>query len=192
MAVSRLEIDTSQILNLEKVFQQAGPKAPLAIRRAINRTGVSAAVNVEKALVVQTGLKRGVIHRAVKRKPGAAGQLSFVLKSRGGDISMKYFKARETRKGVSAAPWGHRRIFAGTFIKGGKFPHRVALKLNGQVFYREGRARKPIIKKKSGLFIPNEMITGASRAAFFAVVRTVLPARLQHEIRAILGGVAPS
>jgi hypothetical protein len=192
MAISQLEIDTSQILNLERLFQQAGPKAPIAIRRAINRTGVSAAVNVEKALVVQTGLKRGVIHRAVKRKPGAAGQLSFVLKSRGGNVSLKYFKARETRKGVSAAPWGHRHIFAGTFIKGGKFPNRVALNMGGQVFKRAGRGRKPIIKQKSGLFIPNEMITGASATAFLSAVRTVLPARLQHEIAAILGGVAPS
>ena len=43
----------------------------------------------------------------------------------------KYFKARDTRKGVSASPWNHRRIFAGMFTKGGRFPKRMGLRLGG-------------------------------------------------------------
>jgi hypothetical protein len=62
------------------------------------------------ALVSQTGLKRGTLVRAVK---GSAGPGGYVFKSHGGNIRLKFLGARETKKGVSAAPWNKRQIFAG-------------------------------------------------------------------------------
>jgi hypothetical protein len=187
MAFSMLEIDYSQIERLGELFKKAEREAPAAIARAIRRTGDMTATRVVRALTAQTGLKRQVIARAVKKQPAG---LTYSLKSRGGNVSLKYFKARETRKGVSAAPWNHRRVYAGAFIKGGRFPHRVGLKLGGQVFHRTGSGRVPIARIKSGLFIPTEMVTGATAGEFLSAVRTILPARLQHEIAAILGGHA--
>ncbi|WP_316216612.1 hypothetical protein [Bradyrhizobium sp. SZCCHNR3003] len=189
MAFSQLEIDASQIEAMAKIFEEAKAKAPKAISRAISRTGAMTKTQVVRALTAQTGLKRPVIVRAVKAKPGA---MSYALHSRGGDVSLKYFGARETRRGVSAAPWNHRQVFAGAFIKGGRFPNRVALGFGGQVMARAGKSRLPIGKRKSGLFIPKEMISGATAAAFLRTVNTVLPARLQHELQAILGGHAPA
>ena len=84
-----------------------------------------------RVLTKQTGLPRRTIAKALKRS--RAGQ-AYTIRSAGGDVSLKYFKARETQKGVSAAPWGQRRIYAGTFTKGGRFPNRVAVpSLSGQV-----------------------------------------------------------
>lgn len=105
-------------------------------------------------------------------------------------MALKYFKARETRKGVSAAPRDARRVFSGTFIKGGLLAQRVGLKLGNQVFARTGKGRVPIAKQESGLFIPKEMISGAAASAFLSTVRRVLPIRLQHKIARILGGLA--
>jgi len=187
MAFSMLEIDARQIDHLAALFKKAEREAPAAIGRAIRRTGDQTATVVVRTLTAQTGLKRQVIARAVKKKPAG---LTYSLKSRGGNVALKYFKARETRRGVSAAPWNSRRVFSGTFIKGGRFPKRVALNLGGQVFRRTGKGRVPIERIKSGLYIPTEMVTGATAAAFLSTVRRVLPPRLQHEIAAILGGHA--
>lgn len=187
MAFSMLEIDYREIDGLAEKFKRAEQEAPKAIARAVRRTGDMTATRVVRALTAQTGLKRQVIARAVKKKPAG---LTYSLKSRGGNVSLKYFKARETRKGVSAAPWNHRRVYAGAFIKGGRFPHRVGINKGGQVFKRTGASRVPIARLKSGLFIPTEMVSGATAAEFLRAVRTILPNRLQHEIAAILGGHA--
>ncbi|WIG52496.1 MAG: hypothetical protein OJF48_003415 [Afipia sp.] len=187
MAITSLEIDASKIEQLAALFKQAQRHAPAAIGRAIRRTGDMTATQVVRTLTKQTGLKRPVIVRAVKKQPAG---MTYRLKSRGGNVALKYFGARETRKGVSAAPRGNRQVFAGTFTRGGRFPNRVGLKLGGQVFARSGASRVPIVKQKSGVWIPTEMVTGATRAAFLATVARVLPDRLRHEIAVILGGPA--
>ena len=47
-----------------------------------------------------------------------------------------------------------------------------------------GRATKGV---KSGLFIPTEMVSGSSEAAFYLTVESDLPDRLAHELFRILG-----
>ena len=184
--VLELRIDTSQVVELAARFAGLGTEFPAAIARAINHTGDKAKTQMIRALVPQTGLKRGVIVRALKVSKASAGG-AYVIRSRGGDISLKYFGARETRAGVSAAPHGQRQVFAGTFIKGGRFPNRVAIgKLNGHVFRRTGKGRLPIAKQKSGVYIPQEMVSGASAEAFRTAVTADLPARLQHELLRVL------
>ena len=89
----------------------------------------------------------------------------------GGDIGLKYFKAYETRAGVSSAPWNRRSIYAGSFMKAGWWPKRVTKgNWNGQAFYRAGSktgsGKDRFVKAKSGLFIPDEMLKGASIAAW--------------------------
>lgn len=183
-----LEIDATQIEHLGDLFKKAEHLAPAAIGRAIRRTGDMTKTQVVRTLTKQTGLKRPVIVRAVKHK--SSGGVEYKLVSRGGNVALKYFGARETRKGVTAAPWNKRRTYAGAFTKGGNLPHRVGLKFGGQVMQRDGKARTPIHKLKSGLFIPKEMVSGATAAAFLSTVAKVLPNRLRHEIAAILGGHA--
>lgn len=182
MALSSLEIDARQVEELAQTFKRAEREAPLAIIRAIKRTGDMTKTRVVRSLTKQTGLKRDVIVRAIKARPEG---MSYRLMSRGGNVHLKYFKARRTKKGVSAAPWNQRRVYGGTFIahdKGG------GTMFGGQVFKRTGRARVPIEAQRSGLFIPKEMIGGATAAEFLAAVRTILPARLRHELARILGG----
>ncbi len=184
----RINLDTTGIARIEAAMRQARNRTPDAIRRAINWTGDRAKTKVVNALTEQTGLKRGVILRAVKPTRANYGSLEYIMRVMGGNVALKYFKARETQAGVSAAPWGHRQIYAGTFIKGGKFPGRVPLAPNGQVFKREGTARLPIHKQKSGLFIPTELTKGETAEAFSTTVASVLPGRVEHEVAAILSG----
>lgn len=182
-----------------------GMQKHLALQRALNHTGDKARTQVGRTLAKQTGLPYGVIRKALKtNKASGARQeffggpavvsanasLSYAITSRGGDISLKYFKARETRAGVTAAPFGQRRLFARSFIKGGRFPNRVTAKgLNGHVYLRTGQGRGPLELQDSGVIIPAEMVSGASAKAFVEVVDRDLPDRVMHEIAIIAPGV---
>ncbi|MBB3937921.1 hypothetical protein [Aureimonas phyllosphaerae] len=159
------------------------------LNRAINRTGEMARTKVVRALTKQTGLKRQVIVRAVKTKRSSWEGLTYVMETQGGDVGLRFFGARETRKGVSAAPFGGRKVFAGTFMQGGRFPNRKALGLGGKVFARVGKARTPFREEDSGVVIPAEMVKGATADAFTSTVSDVLPRRLAHEIARVTKGV---
>jgi hypothetical protein len=181
-----IKYDLTPLLRISNALHAAGSQVPLILNRAINHTGDKALTQMRRVLVGQTGLKRKTIVRAVKATK-AFGAGAYTIRSKGGNIRLKFFAARETRKGVSAAPWNSRRIYAGTFMKGGRFPNRKALNLGGAVLKRVGSSRKPLTTIKSGLFIPEEMVTGQSEAAFFGTVDRDLPGRIAHELYRVLG-----
>lgn len=160
-----------------------------AARRAVNRTGDMARTQVVRALARQTGLQQKIVRKAVKPQRANFDRIAYVMHAQGGDISLKYFKARETRKGVSAAPFGKRSVFASSFMRGGRFPNRVVVpRFHGHVFQRDGSERAPITKLKSGVVIPAEMVQGETAKAFETTVRDVLPRRFAHEINRLTGG----
>lgn len=156
--------------------------------RAVNWTGDRSRTKVKVGLRQQTGLKAKVITKAVRTKRSNPITLTYQMDASGGDIALKYFGARETRKGVSAAPFGKRKVFAGTFTKGGRFPGRKALGMGGQVFKRTSAARGPIEKQLSGVIIPAEMVKGPTKIAF-ATSLARLDTRMAHELRVATDGV---
>lgn len=199
MSVFRLR--WQDISGLERVGNAmamlSGDQKNNALRRAVNHTGDKAKTVVIRELAAQTGLKQKVIRKAVRVTRANYSSLEYVMTTRGGDISLKFFGARETRKGVSAAPFGQRRIFPGTFMKGGHFPKRVtATGLNGHVYEPVSREatgkstwRRPVSLRDSGVIIPAEMVRGATPSAFTSLVERDLPPRVMHEIMRIAPGV---
>lgn len=161
----------------------------MVLARALVHTGRKARTQVVRALTAQTGLKRQVLARAVREQRGRGGDLAFILESRGGNVSLKYFKPRETRRGVSAAPWNARKVFSLTFNRSGWTwaTRRASPKLNGHVFKRQGAARLPIAKVKSALYIPDEMVSGATVDAWEQVIGRDLAGRVGHELARVLG-----
>lgn len=165
----------------------AGTSTKTILGRAVRRTAERTKTEMVRALVGQTGLKRKVIYKALRLK---TGELQATIASTGGNIRLKFFAPRETRKGVSAKPWGKRSVFAGTFMKAGRFPNRVPItkRLTGHnVYIRKGRSKWPVMQARSGLFIPTEMVRGASAAAFNATTKSEMPKRIQHELKRVLG-----
>lgn len=193
---------TLEAKDLERIGDRFGAmagKAPVSLARAINHTGMKARTAMVRAMPGQTGLKRDTIVRALKVNK-AGGGLTFSIASRGGNVSLKHFRARETARGVSAAPWNRRSVYAHSFMKAGWWPRRVEKSnWNGQVFERAGsvtgnlragsktRRMDRFEKIKSGLFIPDEMVKDASAAAFKGIVEADLPKRLEHELARLLG-----
>lgn len=181
------EVDVRGMERYGNMLGALGEQAPKAINRALNRTGDMARTQVIRALAAQTGLPQRTIRAAIGVKRSTWSDLSYVMGAVGGDVSLKYFSPRETRRGVTAAPFGRRQTFDGTFMRGGSFARgRVKLNMGGHVFERVGSSRLPIAKVYSGVVIPDEMVTGASREAFERVVEDVLPRRVDHEISRIL------
>ncbi len=181
-----------------------GAQKQLVLQRAVNHTGGKALTKVTRELARQTGLPYGTIKRALKVKKASGAFLSrssrsiavaegaslvYEIRASGGDISMKYLGARETRGGVSAAPFGKRQVFAGTFMKAGRFPNRVAANgLKGHVYRRAGKERTPLEFVDSGVVIPAEMVKGATAKVFMDTVTSELPDRVMHEIGYLVPG----
>lgn len=182
----KIEVDTAPMARAANLFAAAGKKAPLAIIRAVNHTGDKARNAMRSVLVGQTGLKRKTINKAVKSTRAFNGG-AYVIRAEGGNIRLKFFSPRETRSGVSAAPWNKRRVYPRTFLKGGRFPNRKPLNVGGQVLERKGQGRKPLRTVRSGLYIAEELVSGASHDAFYRVVDRDLPARIAHELYRVIG-----
>lgn len=103
--------------------------------RALNRGGDQGRTAVRRSLVSQTGIKYGLINRAVFNTRATPADLSYSLIAKGSETNIGLFNARQAKKGVSAAPWRKRRIFKGTFIVGA---------YAGKVFKRTSEKRGPL------------------------------------------------
>lgn len=145
---------------------------------AVNHTVAKAETSVKRALMSQTGLRSADIGKELKRYSASLGRPEASIKSDGPYHRLSEFAARQTTGGVSAAPWGERRVFPHTFF---------VPAYGGGVFRRQGKSRFPV-EQLWGPAIPKEMVKDASLDAFDRVVAVDLPARMAHEWRRLMGG----
>lgn len=192
MSLFHVEIDTAEFGRAAIALRAARKDAPAALAWGLNAVGRKAATRMRRVLVKQTGLKYGVFVRALRTKSATASNPEFRIESRGGDVALKFFSPRETRPGVTANPWAKRVLYPSTFLKGGRFPNRVPLKLGGGVFVRRFPKGRKIREERSGLFIPDEMLKGQSRAEFDKVTSVDLADATNRALIAILSGVKVS
>ncbi|NIZ11074.1 phage tail protein [Pseudooceanicola sp. HF7] len=183
------EVDVKDLKRFDNMLIGLGEDGPKVAVRAMNRAGDMGRTQVVKALAKQTGLPQKLIRRSVKVKRSTWSEPEYQLNSAGGDVSLKYFKKRETRDGV-VAKLGDARgndWFAESFFRGGLFPgRRVDIRsMGGHVFVRAD-GRTDLERVTSGVFIPKEMVEGASLKAFRDTVARVLPQRLDHEFSRLL------
>ena len=179
-------------------------KAGRAFARAVNRTGTVVRNEAGRALADQTGLPKTTGKKAYRQDNERATPvtLTYIVHGTGGDVGVKYFKPRETELGVSAAPWGQRQIYVGSFMRAGWWPDRVDKpNWNGHVFYRVGdghsydalksrggkRKGTKFRKAKSGVVIPQEMVDGQVAEGCRKGARRLQP-RIEHELRAMTKG----
>lgn len=160
---------------------------PKVIPQEINKVGNKAKTQVIRNLTKQTGLPRKTIVKAVKTTLAGGQRYSYDMVTRGGNIRLKYLKPVETRPGVVAKPWGKATLFPGSFMKGGKFPRRkIVAKFNGHVYRRLNPSGTHITQVRSGMYIPAEMTTGATREAFERIAGPLLQQRINAAIRKLV------
>jgi hypothetical protein len=162
-------------------------KANVLFMRTLNAEGDKMRTQVRRAVAKQTGLKRDVIVRAIKRKGASTKDLTYELKAKGGNVRLRFFRPAEFRYGTRAFPRGKATRFAGAFMKGGLFPGRVPIRINPTgrgVFERTGAGRFPIREVRSDVYIPDELVTGQSEAAF-----NVTPDKIIRQLDRQLGAI---
>lgn len=156
-------------------FSQTGP---VVLSQALNLEGFAARKSTVAAETGQTGLSNSTINRAQQAIEATAGRLDFWIISRGGNVRLKFFHPSEGGGGVSATPWNRRTFYPGAFMMSGPKGHRkLSERLGGQVFenVQGGKWGGKIRVKRSGLFIPHEMVSGATAGAFNAAVAVMAP-----------------
>jgi hypothetical protein len=170
-----------------KKIERLQVEFPQVLPRVVNQVGNRAKTQVIRNLTAQTGLPRATIVKAVGNPNTARpGKLSYQMVTRGGNIRLKYLKPRETRPGVTAAPWGQRQLYPGTFMLGGKFPNRHGGKFGGHVMRRLNASGTKLTQARSGMFIPTEMTRGATAAAFERIAAPLLQERVGKVIAKLI------
>jgi hypothetical protein len=164
-------IDASDLERWRQACLAAPEHAVDALKRAVNDAGNAARTQVTRTLGRQIGLPYSTVRQGLTIRP-ALREPVYEINSVGGYLSLRSFDAEQRRAGVSARPWGQRRVFRSTFM---------IRSLGGQVFRRTTQARFPIVKLW-GPAMPQEMVRGAVPGAFEAAVKERLPLRLAHHL----------
>ncbi len=120
----------------------------------------------------QTNLPRDTVTRAQVLEEAVRGRLSASIRVHGGNVRVKCFSPHEGGGGVTAQPWGRSTFYPGGFMTSGRpGARRLSPKLNGQAFIAKdpGGSRRwgrKIAGLRTGLFLPDELLKGATVQAF--------------------------
>lgn len=165
-------IDTADLGRWIAACHEAPARGKGAMRMAINDAGNYARTRVIRTLATQMGVPVSTVRQGLTTRP-AMRELIYELGSVGGYMSLKSFDATQRRAGVSARPWGRRKIFRGTF---------VIPRFGGHVFRRTTSARFPIAKLW-GPAMPQELVRDKVPDEFERAANERLPARLRHHLQ---------
>jgi hypothetical protein len=156
------------------------PRGPArrAIVRGLNKTTTNVRTSASSAIRRRRALPAKVVRDAMGIRKANAQRLVATIVVTGKPIPLRDYKARPTRKGVTAqvSP-GKRKLVS----------HRgnaafIVQKLSGHVFARQGKARLPI-KKLFGPSLPSTFVQEEVRRAWTATAREAMPKRLAEEMR---------
>lgn len=172
------------------------------LAQALNEGGAAVREQTVAAETAQTGLPGDTLERAQQEIPATAGSLTYTIRSKGGNVRLKYFSPSEGAGGVTAYPWGSAHFYPSAFATSGRPGARFAVgKLNGQVYrrvnlgdrgwkrtepWRKKPHESPIQQERSGLFIPTEMTRGQTASAFKSGSATVLANVIVKRLGALL------
>lgn len=177
-----------QLKRYGRKINELNRRFPKVLPRVINQVGNRAKTQVIRNLTKQTGLQRRVIVEAVKVTMAGGKRLSYDMVTRGGNIRLKYLRPRETEDGVVARPFGKPTLYPKTFMMGGAFPDRKSVeKFNGHVMFRNRSKGRHYTFARSGVFIPNEMTTGATKGAFERTAAPLLQERVEKVLIKLIG-----
>lgn len=142
--------------------------------RALNKTAANVRTAASTAVRKRISLSAAVVRDGIAIRRATKDKLLSSLAISGKPVPLRDFKAKQTRKGVTAAiKPGKRTLYKGTFI---------VAKLGGNVFKRQGKGRLPITKLV-GPSLPTVFGTDQVTAETLASAKELLPKRLAEEIR---------
>jgi hypothetical protein len=117
------------------------------------------------------------VRDAIEQQKSTPDDLEYIITISGEFQPLSEFDPHQTSGGISARPWGERRVFPGTF----EIPTA-----GERVFVRAGRERLPI-RELWGPSLAREFKRGQSLQVARDRVQEVFPRRLAHEVQRLLG-----
>ncbi|WP_375663523.1 hypothetical protein [Bartonella sp. CL63NXGY] len=159
------------------------PRLNWALRNALNTAAKQVERFTEKQVADISSAQIKRIRRGVYIKEKATARfLETDIIGSGTPIPLKFFKAKETKRGVTYKMFGKKEILPHAFIKGGSFPKRVELKkLNGNVFQRADGDQFPIAKQE-GPSIARVMSKPEIASAIVKEANERLIANIQYQL----------
>lgn len=155
---------------------------PMANSRALNRSLTKMrTVTVRQVSKVMGVPQKSVRSRTVLTNATPAHQVA-TARFKGRAFNLSGFRARQTKKGLSAAPWGNRRIFPHGFlviINGA----RVAMTRQKRAGVRVGRMP---IRAMLGPGIAKTAAEDEIKKARTLVLTTVYPVELERQLRLLV------
>lgn len=151
---------------------------PTAHARALNRSIMMIRTRTVRAVARQMGIKQKDVRDRVRITKASPAKQNATAEFRGAAFNIVRFKARQTKRGVSAAPWGQRRMYRGAFVA----------TINGvrvvMIRRRRGTRRAPRlpIRPVLGPGIAKTAAEEQVAAQREDVMRTVYPAELRRNL----------
>ncbi|GAA5100495.1 hypothetical protein [Bartonella acomydis] len=125
------------------------PRLNWALRNAINTAAKQVERFTEKQVADLSSAQSKRVKKGVYIKGKATAKfLETDIIGSGTPLPLKFFQAKETKHGVIYTMFGKQEILPHGFIKGGRFPKRVDLKMGGNVFQRADGDQFPIAKQE--------------------------------------------
>lgn len=177
-------IDVRALDRTGRNYEAAGPELAAALTRAVNQVGGVARTAAIRQTALQMGLNISDVRPSISTFRATQSNITFDVVGTGRPISLRAFGAKQTKRGVSARPWGIRRLFRGSFIinsLGGSVYHRVGPKVLMTRGRYKGKYRQQI-KKMWGPAIPSVMLQAQVTAAWNRTAAERLPKRIDHEV----------
>lgn len=184
--------------HIEAGLRAAGARAPVAIARALNKTGTPTENAYVRQIKTTLGLKswryakisvNAVIKRSSSRKRANAGRLTYSFAGWGKGLNLAYYTPKETAAGATVNWLGARRLVPRSFYLGGKFPKRKVSSISHTVWQRTGKGRWSLDRPK-GPGLPEAMVHPVPARVWQRESGARLPRNLGHELAVILAGIA--
>jgi hypothetical protein len=194
-------VDISQIVNAAVQLSTVGKRVRKTILAAMNRAGDQGFTVVKRTLAAQTGIKQSDLTggaSGIRKQIATSGSFEYDVVAKSSTTPLSYFHPTQTAPGVSASPWGQRRIFSGTFLATMKSGHvgvwahesgppqyvRRISPTSGRTYYSQSN-----IRQLWGPSIAKELVKEPTPEAFKKKVVEVFTPRLTHELERMIKSI---
>jgi len=196
-----VSVDVSQIVNAALQLDTVGRRVRKAILAAMNRAGDQGFTVVKRTLAAQTGIKQSDLVDGVsgiRKVIATPSRFEYDVVAKSSTTPLSYFHPTQSAPGVTAAPWGQRRMFSGTFLATmasghvgvwaheagpAKYVRRIS-PTSGRAYYSQAN-----IRQLWGPSIAKELVKEPTPIAFKDKVGEVFTPRLTHELERMLKSI---
>jgi DNA-binding transcriptional regulator of glucitol operon len=193
-----VKVDVREVVNAATQITALGKRTRKAIVSALSRAGDMGFTQVRRSLAEQTGIKQAdLVHGSsgIRKQLATLGSLEYDVVAKSSCTPLSYFNPTQTGAGVSASPWGQRRVFQGAFMATVKSGHVGvwAHEAGPAQYARRVHAyySQVNIRQLWGPSITKEMIKEPTPTAFKKAVTDNFTPRLTHELERMIAAINP-